>query len=113
MGENSIGWTDIEAYVQENFKKKADLNAILFLIGIRELGENRTMFSKEEKVKLMHLAVCRIFSTSGYYKLVGIDSEGWPNWENIKKLPPLSSFEQETLMRQHIIEYFEQEEILS
>jgi hypothetical protein len=112
MSENKVTWAQIEEFIQTKFDKSADLNAILFLIGMRELGENRLVFSKEEKVKLMHLAVCRVFSSSGYYMYKGRDDEGWPSWENVQKLPPLSSFEQETLMRQHIIEYFEAEEIL-
>jgi len=112
MDNNAITWTDVENFIRNNFDKKADLNAVLFLIGMRELGENRTLFSKEEKVKLMHLAICRVFSTSGYYKRDGSDEEGWPQWTNVNKLPPLSSFEQETLIRQHVIQYFEDEEIL-
>ena len=112
MSEKKITWPDIELFFQKQFDKKPDLNAVLFLIGIRELGENRTLYSKEEKVKLMHLAVCRIFSSSGYYLYKGRDEKGWPAWENVEKLPPLSSFEQESLMRQHIIDYFESEEIL-
>ena len=46
-------WLQIIAFVEESFDKKPDLNAILFLIGVRELGELRdTPFSKEEKVHL-------------------------------------------------------------
>lgn len=113
MSDKKVTWPQIEEFIQKKFDKSADLNAILFLIGMRELGENRLVFTKEEKVKLMHLAVCRVFSSSGYYMYKGRDSKGWPSWENVQKLPPLSSFEQETLMRQHIIEYFEAEEILA
>lgn len=43
-------WLQVVAFVEENFEKKPDLNAILFLIGIRELGELRDKpFTKEEK----------------------------------------------------------------
>jgi hypothetical protein len=112
MGDNKLTWLEVQEFIQKSFNKPADLNAVLFLIGMRELGENREEFSKEEKVKLMHLAVCRVFSSSGYYMYKGTDDEGWPSWENVQKLPPLSSFEQETLIRQHIVEYFESEEIV-
>jgi hypothetical protein len=43
---------------------------------------------------------------------VGFDKNGWPAWENTTPLPNLGYLEQENLMRQHIVEYFENEEII-
>jgi hypothetical protein len=43
----------------------------------------------------------------------GHDSKGWPVWENLKPLPNLTLIEQEHVLRQHIIEYFEKEEIIT
>jgi hypothetical protein len=100
-------------FVQQQFNKTPDLNAILFLIGVRELGELPDKpFKKEEKVNLMHIAICKLFSLSGYYELEGKDKDGWPHWKLIKPMPNFSIFEQETFIRQHIIEYFEQEQII-
>lgn len=107
-------WKKVLEFFEEKFDKKPDLNAILFIIGIRELGElPEKSFTKEEKTYLMHMANCRLFSYSGYYRLQGKDQRGWPVWENIKPLPGLTLFEQENLLRQHIVEYFEAEEILT
>ncbi len=107
-------WLKIIAFIEENFQKKPDLNAILFLIGIRELGVLPDKnFTKEEKVHLMHIANCKVLSYSGYYKQIGINQKGWPVWENAKTLPNLAFLEQENLLRQHIIEYFEQEDIIN
>ncbi|MEY4002141.1 MAG: hypothetical protein RIT07_183 [Bacteroidota bacterium] len=101
-------------FFEKKFDKKPDLNAILFIIGIRELGElPEKNFTKEEKTYLMHMANCKLFSYSGYYQLNGIDSKGWPVWENLKPLPNLTLFEQENMLRQHIVEYFEKEEIIN
>ena len=61
----------------ERFGKKPDLESVLFLIGIQELGDIRKKFSKEQKQDLMHIAVCTVFSTSGYYELSGADEDGW------------------------------------
>ena len=62
-------WLQVVAFIEENFQKKPDLNAILFLIGIRELGElPEKAFTKEEKTRLMHIANCRVLSFSGYYE---------------------------------------------
>lgn len=110
--EISRKWQQILAQLEQQFGKKPDLNAVLFLIGMRELGALRTKFSKEEKVKLMHIAVCRLLSFSGYYELQGIDSKGWPDWKLVKKLPHTDIFQQEYFLKFHIVEYFESEGIL-
>ena len=87
------------------------LESILFLIGMRELGEVRKSYTKEEKVDLMHIAICRLFSQSGYYRLSHRDQEGWPHWELLKPLPHTDIFSQEYLLKEHILAYFEGEEI--
>ncbi|MCS6973040.1 MAG: hypothetical protein N2044_01155 [Cyclobacteriaceae bacterium] len=90
-------------------KRPSDLNAVLFLIGLQELGQGSRPFTKEEKQDLMHIATCRVLSLAGYYKLEGLDQDGWPHWVPVKKLPRLSLNEQEKLLKMQIIEYFEQE----
>lgn len=94
-------------------KRPKDLNAVLFLIGIQELGHGTRDFSKEEKQDLMHIAVCKVLSLSGFYELSGKDSEGWPHWELKKPLPHFDLIEQEQLLKMHIIEYFENEGIVN
>ncbi len=106
-------WMQVLDFIEQNFDKKPDLNAVLFLVGIRELGQiPEKPFSKEDKTRLMHIANCKALSYSGYYELQGINREGWPVWENVKPLPNLTLIEQENLLRQHLIEYFEREEII-
>jgi len=90
-------------------KKPKDLNAVLFLIGVQELGHGTKIFSKEEKQDLMHIGICKVLSLSGYYELEGLDSEGWPHWKLIKKLPHFDLLEQERLLKMHVLEYFEKE----
>lgn len=90
-------------------KKPGDLNSVLFLIGVQELGKGKINFSKEEKQDLMHIAICKVLSLSGYYILEGLDEEGWPHWKLVKKLPRFDLMEQEKLLKMHILEYFEQE----
>jgi hypothetical protein len=89
--------------------KPKDLNAVLFLIGVQELGKGKRIFSKEEKQDLMHIGICKVLSLSGYYRLEGLDQDGWPHWEMIKKLPHFDLLEQERLLKMHVIEYFEKE----
>ncbi len=90
-------------------KKPKDLNEVLFLIGVQELGKGAKRFTKEEKQDLMHIAICKVLSLAGYYQLEGLDAQGWPHWKLIKKLPHFDLLEQEKLLKMHVIEYFEKE----
>ena len=90
-------------------KRPKDLNAVLFLIGVQELGQGKKVFSKEEKQDLMHIGICRVLSAAGYYELEGLDKDGWPHWKMVKKLPHFDLLEQEKLLKMHVIEYFERE----
>ncbi len=90
-------------------KKPGDLNAVLFLIGVQELGKGPKNFSKEEKQDLMHIAICKLMSLSGYYELEGLDENGWPHWKLVRKLPHFDLLEQEKLLKMQAIEYFENE----
>ena len=91
------------------FGKKPDLNGVLFMIGVQELGKGIKTFSKEEKQDLMHIAICRVLSISGFYELEGIDEQGWPHWKLVKKLPFFDLLGQEKVLKMHIIEYFNKE----
>lgn len=90
-------------------KRPADLNAVLFLIGIQELGMGAKSFSKEEKQDILHIAICKVLSLAGYYELEGHDDDGWPHWKLIKKLPRFDLLEQEKLLKMQILEYFKKE----
>lgn len=105
-----VEWKKLMIKIQNMVgKKPADLNEVLFLIGIQELGKGMKNFSKEEKQDLLHIATCKVLSYSGYYQLEGLDEEGWPHWKNVKKLPSLKVKEQEEFIQAHVIEYFKNE----
>lgn len=88
-------------------KKPKDMNGVLFLIGVQELGQGNRLFSKEEKQDLMHIAICKVLSLAGYYELEGLDEQGWPHWIPKKKLPHFDLLEQEKLLKIQVLEYFE------
>ena len=96
-------------FEQITAKKPKDLNGVLFLIGMQELGKGARRFTKEEKQDLLHIAICKVLSLSGYYELEGLDTEGWPHWKLVKKLPHFDLLEQEKLLKMHVLEYFEKE----
>jgi hypothetical protein len=103
-------WQDLLTELEKTLgKRPSDLNAVLFIIGLQELGRGAKNFSKEEKQDLMHIAICKVLSLSGYYTLEGTDIQGWPHWKLAKKLPHFDLIEQEKLLKMHVIEYFEKE----
>lgn len=108
--ETERKWVKLMKHLEGQIgKRPKDLNAVLFLIGVQELGAGTRTFSKEEKQDLMHIAVCKVLSYSGFYALEGLDEEGWPHWKAAKILPRFDLLEQEKLLKMHILEYFEKE----
>jgi hypothetical protein len=103
-------WWALEEKLLSRFGKKPDMEAILFLIGIQEIGDFGTKFTKEQKQDLMHVAVCTLLSPSGYYELEMVDEEGWPHYRQLKALPVNNFIEQENFMKDHILLYFENQE---
>ena len=87
-------------------KKPADLNSVLFLIGVQELGKGARRFTKDQKQDLMHVGICKILSLSSYYKLEFIDKDGWPHYQLERALPQGDILKQEMLLKMHTIEYF-------
>jgi hypothetical protein len=103
-------WWALEAKLLERFGKKPDMEAILFLIGVQEFGDLRKKFSKEQKQDLMHVAVCSLFSQSGYYELERVDEDGWPHFKQLKALPVMDMIQQENFLKDHVLLYFESNE---
>ncbi len=104
-------WWALEEKLITRFGKKPDIEAILFLIGIQEVGDLQTKFTKEQKQDLMHVAVCSLLSPSGYYELEMVDEEGWPHYRQLKALPVLGFIDQENFMKDHILLYFENQDL--
>lgn len=103
-------WQTLQSFLKNNLgKKPTDLNGVLFLIGVQELGQGKKVFTKEQKQDLMHIAICKVLSYSGIYELEGTDQDGWPHWKLVQQLPFVNTIEQEKLLKAHVIEYFEKE----
>ena len=105
-------WWKLEEKLMVKFGKKPDMEAILFLIGIQELGNMKGKFSKEQKQDLMHIAVCTLLSQSGYYKKEGLDEENWPHFLQLKELPVYNMIEQEYFLKDHVLLYFETNKLI-
>ena len=90
-----------------------DLDAIIYLIGIQELGQLHRTFKKDEKVNLMHIAICRLLEPYGYYEFDFFDDQGWPHYKIKAELPNLKAGEQSVLMKEAIVNYFLEKEFIS
>ena len=84
-----------------------EMKAILFLIGVQELGRVNKTFSKEEKQDLMHIAACSLLEHDGYYSFSGRDEDGWPHFDVAKPFKIKGLKEQEEILKKNIIKYFQ------
>ena len=100
-------WDELLTAMHERFDRRPDLNALLLLIGVQELGQGVAAFTKEQKQDLMHIATCKLFSLSGYYELAYVDEEGWPHYKLVNPVPFAILKEQERMLKWHILEYFD------
>lgn len=107
--EFDFKWTRVRHFVKSTLHRDTlpNLNAILFLIGIQELGFVKAQFTKEEKQDLMHIAVCRLLSEDQYYEFEGRDEEGWPHWKALRPVKIEGVKSQEQMLKERIIQYFE------
>lgn len=104
-------WRELVTKLEEQFGPGLDLDAIIFLIGVQELGQGHRNFKKSEKLDLMHVAICRLLSPYGYYEFEGVDEEGWPHYRVLAKLPNLNASQQSLLMKEAVIDYFRNAEL--
>ena len=86
--------------------EQLDLESIIYLIGIQELGKIKKRYKKDDKVNLMHIAICRLLEPYGYYAFDHFDEDGWPHYLVKEELPPLKAGEQSVLMKEAIVNYF-------
>ena len=101
-------WNNLKTKLSVDFSDNEiiDLDSIIFLIGIQELGQFQKRFNKHKKLEVIHIAVCKLLSDYGYYEFDYTDNDGWPHYKLIKKLPNLKAGEQTILMKKAIINYF-------
>lgn len=108
-------WERLQQKLSDQFADGAplDLDAIIYLVGVQELGQYHKRFKKDEKIELMHIAICRLLEPYGYYEFERFDEEGWPHYRLVESLPPLKAGEQAVLMKEAIVGYFIEKEYLS
>ncbi|MCB0456763.1 MAG: hypothetical protein R2776_01900 [Flavobacteriaceae bacterium] len=109
-----LRWEAIVSLLSKQFAdgEPLDLDAIIYLIGLQELGQLHRKFKKDEKINLMHIAICRLLEPFGYYEFDYFDDEGWPHYKILEQLPPLKAGEQSVLMKEAIVLYFLEKKVI-
>ncbi len=107
-------WEAVVKLLSDRFADgdKLDLDAIIYLVGVQELGQLHRKFKKDEKLNLMHIAICRLLEPFGYYEFEYFDEQGWPHYKILEQLPPLKAGEQSVLMKEAIVQYFVEKEVI-
>jgi hypothetical protein len=101
-------WEQLASWFEKEFGMESDSQSMLFMIGIQELGKGAKKFSKSQKIDLIHIGICTVLKKGGFYTFSHRDDEGWPHFENAKKLPMLKGNQQEQFMKEALITYFEE-----
>lgn len=105
-------WDRLQEKLEERFGTKMDYDSILFVIGLQELSKPFKKYKKDEKLEVIHIAICTLLEPYGFYEFVGRDEEGWPHWNLRENLPFLDAKQQNKLIIDSIIDYFKKEEFI-
>jgi hypothetical protein len=107
-------WSAVVTLLSDRFADgdPLDLDAVIYLVGLQELGQLHRKFKKDEKLNLMHIAICRLLEPFGYYAFEYFDDEGWPHYKVLEQLPALKAGEQSILMKEAIVNYFLEKEVI-
>ena len=102
-------WEYLLAKLTDQFADGDELNidGVIYLVGLQELGQGYRAFKKDEKVNLMHIAICKLLEPYGYYEFDYFDNDGWPHYKTLTELPNLKPGEQSVLMKEAILNYFD------
>jgi hypothetical protein len=99
-------WAALQAALKEQFGEHPELEAILLLVGIQEIGKGPLKLNKQQKMDVIHVAVCSLLIPYNYYQFIGRDEEGWPHFEATENLPSLKPIQQQRLIKEALIDYF-------
>lgn len=108
-------WDDLIERLSSKFSDgdPLELDAIIYLVGVQELGQYHRKYKKDDKLDLMHIAICRLLEPYGFYEFSFFDKEGWPHYTIKEELPALKAGEQTVLMKEAIVNYFLEKEFIA
>ena len=109
-----LQWEKVVGLISDKFGggEKLDLDSITYLIGVEELGKGFQKFKKDDKINIMHIAICKLLEPFGFYEFDFYDGDGWPHYKILDEIPFLKPGEQSVLMKEAIVMYFENKGVL-
>lgn len=105
-------WSRLQEKLKERFGSEMDIDTVLFVIGLQELGKPYRKYKKDEKLDIMHVAICTLLEPYGFYEFMGRDDDGWPHWNLKENLPFLDAKQQNKLILDAAVDYFKREEFI-
>ena len=107
-------WNEVVTLLSNQFAdgETLDLDAIIYIIGLQEKGNFKKTYGKDDKLNLMHIAICRLLEPFGYYAFDYFDEDGWPHYKVLEQLPALKAGEQSVLMKEAVVQYFLEKEVI-
>lgn len=105
-------WQILQEKLKERFDTEMDFDTILFVIGLQELSKPYKKYKKDEKIEIMHIAICTLLEPYGFYEFEGRDKDGWPHWKVKEEIPFLDAKQQNKLIIDAIIDYFKKEGLI-
>jgi hypothetical protein len=107
-------WNAVLDFLTEKFSETEtiDIEGVLYLVGLQELGKIHQRFKKDDNVNIMHIGICTVLEPFGYYAFDFYDEDGWPHFKLVEELPVLKPGEQSVLMKEAIVDYFLEKEVI-
>jgi len=107
MKNQPDAWRELKSWFEKQFGMESNVDAMLFLVGVQQLGKGFEEFEKSQKLDLIHVGVCTILE-GDYYRLLKRDKEDWPHFELIKKLPVMNAKQQDDFIKKYLLAYFKE-----
>ena len=109
-----IRWEKLTLQLTDQFSdgETIDVEGILYLIGVQEVGQLHKRFKKDDNVNLIHVGICTVLEPLGYYSFEYFDPDGWPHFKLLEPLPHLKPGEQSVLIKEAIVDYFIEKEVI-
>lgn len=109
-----IRWEKLTRQLTDQFSdgETIDVEGILYLIGVQEVGQLHKRFKKDDNVNLIHVGICTVLEPLGYYAFDYFDPDGWPHFKLLEPLPHLKPGEQSVLIKEAIVDYFIEKEVI-
>ena len=113
-GELKQRWETLVHFLTDKFSEteSIDIEGILYLIGLQEVGKIHQRFKKDDNVNIIHVGICTVLEPFGYYSFDYYDEKGWPHFKLEEELPVLKPGEQSLLMKEAIVDYFLEKEVI-